>query len=122
MFALFENLEFKNSDLRTNDYPPEQRELISKGGFIYLHILSSILLSKAIFKKESQETIEKLTGILNIEAPARKNEFSKRKASLFNLLNDDDYLSLLYNDAKVIFDKASDKYHRNICGVCFSCR
>lgn len=100
----------KNSDIRTNDYPSEQRDLISKGGFIFLHIMSSLLLSDAEFKEDSVVKKLKLTRTLSIETPTRKNEFSKRKIWLFDKLADDILLDKYYNAAKEIFFQAAEDY------------
>ena len=102
----------KNSDIRTNDYQSDQRDLISKGGFIFLHIMSSLLFSDAEYKDE--QTIKKTKLIKNIviETPARKNEFTKRKKWLFEKIIDDTLLDSYYATAKEIFFIAADEYSK----------
>ena len=65
----------KNSDIRTNEYQNEQRDLISKGGFIFLHIMSSLLFSDAEYKEEQITRKSKLTKNIIIESPARKTRW-----------------------------------------------
>ncbi|SHM04255.1 AIPR protein [Chitinophaga jiangningensis] len=100
----------KNSDLRNNDYPSDKKEQISKGGFIFLHIMSSLLFSDAEIVDGGKVMQKPLTGILNIESPARKNEFTKRKAWLLAKLNDEESLNNYYEKAKLIFQDAIDSY------------
>lgn len=100
----------KNSDIRNNDYQSEQRDLISKGGFIFLHIMSSLLFSDAEFEENGEIKQSKLTKNIVIETPARKNEFTKRKKWLFEKLKDDFFLDSYYLYAKDIFFKAADDY------------
>lgn len=102
----------KNSDIRANDYQIEQRDLISKGGFIFLHVMSSLLLSDAEYKEGPNKQKSKLTKSIVIETPARKNEFTKRKTWLFEKLIDDSLLNAYYDLAKEIFFKAADDYAR----------
>jgi hypothetical protein len=103
----------KNSDLRTNSYSDEQREMISKGGFIFLHIMSSLLLSDAEFKNGDTIETAKLIGTLNIAAPARKNEFTKRKSWLFEKLEVDGIVDNYYTVAKEIFGVAANEFSKN---------
>ena len=100
----------KNSDIRTNDYSIEQRDLISKGGFIFLHIMSSLIFSDAEYTENS--TIKKaiLTKQIIIETPARKNEFTKRKKWLLEQIDTDEFLESYYETAKQIFFSAADDY------------
>ncbi len=103
----------KNSDIRANDYASEQRDLISKGGFIFLHIMSSLLLSDAEYKEEHEIKKSKLIKNIVIETPARKNEFTKRKKWLFEKIDDDSLLEEYYSSSKQIFFIAADEYSRN---------
>ena len=103
----------KNSDIRTNDYSNEIRDLISKGGFIFLNIMSSLLFSNAEFKDGERITSKNLTGNIVIEMPARKNEFTKRKKWLFENLNDDKLIEKYYENSKVIFESAARNYSKN---------
>lgn len=100
----------KNSDIRTNEYQSQERDLISKGGFTYLHVLSSLLFSLAEFKEGEATVIKNLTGNIVIETPARKNEFTKRKKWLFEKLHDENFLADYYQTAKIIFSNAAEKY------------
>lgn len=100
----------KNSDLRTNDYPSEERDLISKGGFIFLHIMSSLLFSNAEFLEEDTTITKKLTGNIIIDTPARKNEFTKRKKWLFEKLDDEDLMERNYALSKNILFEAAKNY------------
>ncbi|MBD2293318.1 AIPR family protein [Anabaena sphaerica FACHB-251] len=98
----------KNSDIRTNDYQNEQRDLISKGGFIFLHIMSSLIFSDAEYQ-EGQVT-QKSKLINNIEIQAKKNEFTKRKSWLFDKISDDALLDKYYTISKEIFFTAAEEY------------
>lgn len=100
----------KNSDLRTNDYPSDEKDLISKGGFVYLNIMSTLLLSEAEFTKDSNKVKEPLFKKIDISATPRKNEFTKRKKSVFELLENDDKLLDLYKTSKNILIEASTAY------------
>ena len=100
----------KNSDIRTNEYQSEQRDLISKGGFIFLHIMSSLLLTDAEYKEEQVVKKSKLIKNILIETPARKNEFTKRKKWLFDNLETENFLEPYYEIAKEIFFKSADEY------------
>lgn len=100
----------KNSDIRTNEYPDEQRELISKGGFIFLHIMSSLMLSEAWYIENNIKTKSKLIKNFVIETPARKNEFTKRKKWLLDILEKDSLIEAYYEEAKQIFFFAVDDY------------
>lgn len=100
----------KNSDIRANEYQSEQRDLISKGGFIFLHIMSSLLLTDAEYKEEQVMKKSKLIKNIVIETPARKNEFTKRKKWLFDHLEIDGFLEPYYEIAKELFFKSADEY------------
>ena len=102
----------KNSDIRTNDYPNEQKELISKGGFIFLHIMSSLLFSKAEYSQDGQKLRSRLTKNIVIETPARKNEFTKRKKWLLDNIEEEGFLDDSYVMAKDIFFSAAEKFSR----------
>ncbi|AZA60205.1 AIPR family protein [Chryseobacterium indoltheticum] len=103
----------KNSDIRTNEYPSDERDLISKGGFIFLHIMSSIFMTFATYKVENGEERSMHIKSFLIETPARKNEFVKRKKSLFENLENDTLVEIYYDSAKDILMRASDEYVRN---------
>lgn len=103
----------KNSDIRTNSYQNQERDLISKGGFIFLHIMSSLLLSRAEYKDGDNIVTKNLIGNIVIETPARKNEFAKRKKWLLEKLEDDVVIDDYYNISKKIFTDAATEYTRN---------
>lgn len=100
----------KNSDLRNNEYPRDEKELISKGGFVFLHIMSSLLFSEAEFMDKGYKHVEKLIGNIAIRTPARKNEFVKRKNWLLKKINEEDYIENKYEIAKKILKNAAKKY------------
>ena len=102
----------KNSDIRTNDYQSEQRDLISKGGFIFLHIMSSIIFSDAEYSEGGELKSSKLIKNIVIETPARKNEFTKRKKWLFEVLENDESIDKYYQTAKTIFFEAAEEYSK----------
>ncbi len=102
----------KNSDIRGNTYPDERRSIISKGGFAFLHIMSSIMFSEAEFKEENNTISKVMTSKISIDTPARKNEFSKRKKWLFEKLKDDNYMEISYNLSKEILFEAASNYEK----------
>lgn len=99
----------KNSDIRTNSYPDETRDLISKSGLIFLHCMSSIILSRSEFSSGRTTKKENITGNIVISMPARKNEFVKRKGAAMALIDDEQYVKSVYESAKEILYKAADK-------------
>lgn len=103
----------KNSDIRANSYQNQERDLISKGGFIFLHIMSSLLLSHAEYKEGDNIVTKNLTGNIVIETPARKNEFTKRKKWLLEKLEDDAVIDRYYSISKQIFTDAATEYTKN---------
>ena len=103
--------KIKNSDIRNNDYQNEQRDLISKGGFIFLHVMSSLLFSNADYiERDGIMKTSALTKPIIIETPARKNEFTKRKKWLLESVANDSTLEECYVVAKGIFFTAADEY------------
>jgi len=102
----------KNSDIRSNNYGAEKKDLISKGGFLMLHIISSLVLSDSEFKRNGQTLKEQLTGKITIEIPARKNYFSIRKKSALGLVLDESKMSDYYETSKEIIEKAAEEYHQ----------
>ncbi|HCW08957.1 MAG TPA: hypothetical protein DGG95_16500 [Cytophagales bacterium] len=103
----------KNSDIRANDYGSQQRDLISKGGFVFLHIMSSLLFSKAEFNDREKIKTQNFIGNINIETPLRKNEFSKRKKWLLEKIEDATLIEGYYEIAKTIFSAAAIAYANN---------
>lgn len=97
----------KNSDLRVNTYTDSIRSLISKGGLIFLHIVSSLMMSRVVVKDEE---VQKLTSNLIINTPTRNNPFSKRKVQLFEELDNETFLDAIYQEAKTIFFEAAQSY------------
>lgn len=89
----------KNSDLRTNDYDQETKELKSKSLFCLLHIISSLLFNR----------VDKI----DITQPVRHNIFSKEKKSLFKKLDDTKKLQKIYDAASAIFLTCADMYGAN---------
>lgn len=87
----------KNSDLRTNSYDEESKNTVSRGGFLFLHAMSSIILSEA---KDGNGAKKILIDSLNLSAPARNNEFTKRKTSAFKLLEDEVWMRSCYERAR----------------------
>lgn len=100
----------KNSDLRTIEYDIDGRGLISRGGFIFLHIMSSLLFSDAEYGEDNTIKTSKLTTPIKINLSAKKNEFTKRKEWLFNKITDDVSLDLYYKEARSIFFRAAEVY------------
>ncbi|MFS2161556.1 AIPR family protein [Pseudomonas sp. Pseusp122] len=98
----------KNSDLRTNTYSEDEKTLISRGGLLFLHAMSSFILSSATIDKEGN--MELLTGFIDISAPARKNEFVKRKDSIFKLLANEAFMKSCYETSRGIVFAAIDGY------------
>lgn len=100
----------KNSDIRTNEYQSDVRDSISKGGFIFLHIMSSLLFSNAFFDDGNKQVFTKQIAI---DVPAKKNDFVRRKVSLFSMINDDALLDSFYLESKAIFFNAAEDYIKN---------
>lgn len=87
----------KNSDLRTNTYDDESRSIISRGGYLFLHAMSSIIMSEArLGNGEQKPHIDNIA----LGVPARNNEFTKRKNSIFKLLEDDAWMKGCYERAR----------------------
>lgn len=100
----------KNSDIRSNTYSDEKRSLISKGGFVFLHLMSSLMMSRAIFNVGTSTSSSEQISNIDLNVPARKNEFTKRKEWLFKHLEDDTFLNTIYDESKIIFFRAADEY------------
>ena len=100
----------KNSDLRTNSYTDERRELISKGGLPLLHCMSSIIFSESNFKSDGQFKAEIIIKKIHIDWPPRKNEFVKRKVEAFKILKDELKLQSIYDRSKLILETATEKH------------
>ena len=100
----------KNSDIRGNTYSDEKRSLISKGGFVFLHIMSSLMMSRAQYRFGDTQVSSEQTSKIDIDVPTRKNEFTKRKKWLFEKIGIDSFLNDIYNEAKDIFMEAAEKY------------
>ena len=103
----------KNSDIRTNDYSNEDRDIISRAGFLFLNIMSSLLFSEAEFKEGDNTISKKLTGHISIDSPPRKNEFTKRKESLFAILENDKLMEDYYAKAKELLFNSAYTYAKN---------
>lgn len=89
----------KNSDLRTNEYDPETKELRSKSLFCLLHISSSILF--------------KTTDKIDIAEPKRKNKFTLIQEKLFTILDDDKKIQEVYNTSAELFMKCTNSFGTN---------
>lgn len=100
----------KNSDIRGNTYADEKRSLISKSGFVFLHSMSSLMMSRALFKSGENNATSEQTSIIEINIPSRKNEFTKRKKWLLRQLDDENYIDQIYNESKDIFFRAANEY------------
>lgn len=100
----------KNSDIRGNTYSDEKRSLISKGGFVFLHIMSSLMMSRALYKSGNTEKNSVQIAKIDIDVPARKNEFTVRKKWLFEKIEVESFLNDIYIEAKEIFMEAAEKY------------
>lgn len=100
----------KNSDIRTNDYPSDEKELISKGGFAFLNIMSTLYFSNAEFVRGGEKLTEPNYNRISIEAPFRRNQFTKRKKWIFEQLENDDLFAEYYELAKKILWEASNNY------------
>lgn len=99
----------KNSDLRNNEYGNDQRELISKGGFVLLHIMSTLLFSMSNINK-GKAGFKFINGPFSLSLPNRKNEFSIRKDWLFSTLNLDEVIEDYYSASKTLFIMAAEEY------------
>ena len=77
---------------------------------MFLHCMSSLILSKAEFKTVGGTKAESFSKNIVISVPARKNEFVKRKDSALKLIKDDAFLKDRYEDAKKILLNAAEKY------------
>ncbi|CAI8949977.1 AIPR family protein [Pseudomonas sp. IT-P44] len=100
----------KNSDLRTNTYSEEHKSIVSKGGLLFLHVMSSLLLSASTYGKDNEKSLQIST--LEIGAPTRKNEFVKRKDSAFKLLENDAWLKTCYEKSRSLIFEAIEKYSK----------
>jgi hypothetical protein len=74
--------------------------------------MSSLLFTDAEYKEEQNIKTSKLIKNINIEAPARKNEFTKRKKWLFENIEKENLLESYYETAKLIFFLSADEYAR----------
>ncbi|WP_252092388.1 AIPR family protein [Pseudomonas sp. MWU13-3659] len=96
----------KNSDLRTNNYSDEAKAVVSRGGLLFLHAMSSIIMSEATFADGSRKP---LIDNIVLSLPARNNEFTKRKESIFKILEDDAAMKACYERArKMMVDAIKD--------------
>ena len=100
----------KNSDLRLVNYPSDKKELIAKGGFVFLNIISTLMFSDARFLKKGLSVKETMTDKFSIDTPARKNAFSIRKVWLFQKLEDSKAMDRYYFLAKKILNNAANDY------------
>jgi hypothetical protein len=100
----------KNSDIRSGLLDEKQKDIVSKGGYLLLAILSSLILSDAEFSKNGERCKEICYNVIDISVPVRKNVFSLRKDSIFRIINDDMEFEHYYDKAKNILFKAVERY------------
>lgn len=100
----------KNSDIRSGSLGEKEKDIISKGGYVLLAIVSSIILSDAEFIKDGQSLKHECSDNIDISVPPRKNEFSLRKDSAFSIIANDIEFEKHYNKAKGILFKAIKDY------------
>lgn len=101
----------KNSDMRLNSYDNEEKSLISKGGFVFLHIMSTLILSFATIEKDALDIHGvKIIDNINIGFPPNKNNFSNNKEWIFQVIANDVFLEEIYAYSRVIFFKAAEEY------------
>ena len=91
-------------------YSSDDKDLLSKGGFVLLHMISSLMFSDAEFSDKKVKRTENFVGAFDTKVPIRKNKFSIRKASLFKMLEDDVYMPQIYETAFKLFKAASRAY------------
>ena len=103
----------KNSDLRQKKHDSDTKDLISKGGFVLLHIMSSLMFSDAEFIEKGVKKKEIFTHSLDIKAAQRKNKFVMRKKWLLIKISDDVYMTETYKKAAQIFKAAARRYSTN---------
>ena len=97
----------KNSDLRTNAYDEERKSIVSRGGLLFLHGMSSIILSHATYNKGTRSP---LIDAIAINVPARNSEFIKRKDNIFQLLENEAWVKSCYEHARDMVFEAIDEY------------
>jgi len=103
----------KNSDLRQKKHSQDERDWISKGGFVLLHIISTLMFSQAEFNQKGVKTTEQVNYPWNIKKTPRKNTFTLRKKWLLGKLDDEDYMNSIYKEAVSIFKIAARLYATN---------
>jgi len=106
-------IKLKNADLRKNKktYTGTDYDLISKGGFVLLHIISSLLFSKAdIVDKNGKIYTRPHFDSFSIAMPPRKNEFTLRKKWLFDLIEEEGDVEEYFTLAKDIFFSTAVDY------------
>lgn len=98
----------KNSDIRSSEYAGEKKELISKGGFLKLHVISSLMMSEAMSRFEKNKKV--LVEPFRIDTRANKNIFTKCKDILFQMLNNEAGMEQFYEESKLIIENSAKKY------------
>ena len=76
---------------------------------IFLMSATSLLIY-SLYKSGSEQKSSEQTSKIEINVPARKNQFTIRKKWLLEKLEDETYLNDIYMEAKEIFFKAAEKY------------
>lgn len=100
----------KNSDQRNNEYVYVERELISKGGFLLLNVMSRIILSNSSYKEGGEVKKDTFTDRVNVDNASKKNPFVKRKKSAFKLLEDESFMRKAYELSREIYIQAAKIY------------
>jgi len=100
----------KNSDQRNNEYVYVERELISKGGFLLLNVMSRVILSNSSYKEGDEVKKDVFIDRINVDNASKKNPFVKRKKSAFKLLEDDNFMRKAYELSRGIYIKAAKVY------------
>lgn len=108
----FRTWSLKKQDLRTNTPKGEERELVSKGGFIFLNIISCFLI--CIVSNQTDEASIKniITSKLKLNIPKRKNEFTAKNELLFAVVNNDGIMEQIYLFAKSVLSKVLVDYKK----------
>ena len=100
----------KNSDIRSGNLREKEKDIISKGGYLLLAIITSLILSDVKLSKNGQTYQQECLSNIDISSPVRKNEFSNRKNDVFQIIASDVKFEEYYNSAKSILFNATKNY------------
>ena len=104
----------KNSDQRINSYTQEQKNIVSKSGFLLTHCISSIILSKVKFKNNAGiYTTEPYVETISLDSSNKKSKFILRKEKAFDVLENEILMKKYYDDAIQIIFSALNNYALN---------